>query len=329
MHNRRDKQISFYVVDGGYATANFVLSCCLKDKVNQFLITKGDEMSIKITTPVGRLIEGNVHKAYVYSSNKGTEDFFFAVAIPKGKETHWNQTEWGKAIYEEGQKAFPDGQWQRPDFSWKIIDGDSTLFNGAKLPVRWCDKEGYASNWVLKFARPFAPTIYNHDGSQQILEENYINLGDYVQVYAQILGNQDKTKKPKSNVVCKPGVYLNHESVALSAYGPRMMRSFASDPSDATAAGFGRAPLPPGASTVPLTVSTTASPVQQQETAPPTPNVPPYPQVLEVPPAPTPPIPAAPTYVMTDKAKGRTQEEFRKVGWTDAQMIEHGIMVVQ
>jgi hypothetical protein len=280
-------------------------------------------MSETITTPVGRLVEGSLYKGNEFNAenqplvfktgkNAGQPrvDYYFALAIPKGNETHWNQTEWGKVIYNVGKVAFPKGQWERPDFSWKITDGDSTVLNKANR--RPCDKEGFPGNWVLKFSRSFAPKIYNADGSQLITEENYVNLGDFMQVHALIAGN-DSDKQP--------GVYLNHMMVAFSAYGERIVLG-----PDPKSVGFGNAPLPPGASATPPAsfvppvqpVSYVACDDQGKVTSGVMP--PPYPQILNVPPA--------PTRVMTPKANGITYEQYKQAGWTDEQMIAEGVLSI-
>src|SRR5271168_601575 len=109
-------------------------------------------MSEIITTPPGRLVQGSLYKGNTvdadnqplkFKSGKNAgqprTDFYFAVAIPKKGETHWNQTTWGSVIANVGKTAFPKA-YQRQDFSWKITDGDSTVVN--KNDRRWCDLEG-------------------------------------------------------------------------------------------------------------------------------------------------------------------------------------------
>jgi hypothetical protein len=265
-------------------------------------------MSETITTPVGRLVEGSLYKGNEFNAEnqplmfktgpnagKPRVDYYFAVAIPKGNETHWNQTEWGQTIYSVGKLAFPKGQYDRPDFSWKITDGDSTILNKANR--RPCDKDGFPGNWVLKFSRSYAPKIYNADGSQLLQEEGYVNLGDYIQVHAVISGNESDKQ---------PGVYLNHMMVAFSGYGERIILG-----PDPKTVGFGNSPLPAGASVTPHAAF-----------APPQEAPAPYPQILNVPPAPAPKIPA-----MTAKANGITYEQYKQAGWTDEQMIAEGVLI--
>ena len=278
-------------------------------------------MSETITTPVGRLVEGSLYqgsdrdvngqpKLFKKGKNVGQPryDFYFALAIKKGHEIHWNQTDWGQVIDRVAKTAFPQGQWQHPDFSWKVVDGDSTILNKGKPPRRPCDKEGFRGHWVLKFSRPFAPKIYNFDGSQQLLEENYVNPGDYIQVHALVDGN---------NSAQQPGMYLNHLMIAFAGYGERIV--LAADPKSV---GFGQSPLPAGASTTPLAAF--VPPVSQIAT-PPMPAS--YPQILTPPPVAAAPAPLAPPQrVMSPTAQG-TYEQYRAAGWTDEQLIQNGLMV--
>jgi hypothetical protein len=277
---------------------------------------------------VGRLVEGSLYKGnsqdaegkeLIFKKGKNAGQprtvFYIGVAFPKGNETHWNQTEWGQKIEEVAKASFPGGQWRRPDFAWKITDGDSTILNKANR--RPCDKEGFAGNWILKFSGSFAPKVYDRTGTREIVEENFVNLGDYVQVLAEVAGNNSDQQ---------PGVYLNQVYVSFSGYGERIVLG-----PDPRAAGFGQAPLPPGASatpregTLPPIVDATVTPHSMHVTPAAAPA--PYPQILNAPPAPPAP-PAAPlVYTMLPAAGGRSYQEFIAAGWTREQMIENGIIL--
>lgn len=311
---------------------------------------------INFTTPVGRLVMGSLYKPQTTDAdgkpltvksgpNAGQPAvrFFFAVAIPKNPgEQHWSQTEWGAKILAVGQQSFPQGQWQQPTFAWKIVDGDSTVPNSkGKKP---CDREGYRGCWVISFSSGFAPKIYNADGSAAIVEPDAVKLGYYVQVNGDVDGNDN---------AMKPGVYINHSMVALSAYGEEIHVG-----PDASQAGFGGAPLPPGASATPVggfnpapsaaplgfppagaapavpPMAGTAIPASPSST-PAAPNYsflgapgapsPAIPQAPGVPVAP--PVPAAPVHTMTPAAQGATYEQMIAAGWTDALLRQHGMMV--
>lgn len=289
-----------------------------------------------ILTPVGRLVQGSLYEAQTTDMQNNPltiktgpnigqplVKFFFALAIAKNGEQHWNQTDWGKMIWDEAIKSFPGGQYQSPQFAWKIIDGDSTIPNMAnKKP---CDNEGFIGHWVLRFTSSFAPTIVNHDGSQYLLEKGFINLGDYIQVYAAV---------SKNTSAQKPGLFLNHKTVAFAGYGKRI--STAPDPKNI---GFGKGPIPVGLSPTPVASSTFVPMAAPGNTFPPVTHVSmsnfvpramdkiapipmtptPYPQILS-------PMTKDPVRKLTAKAMGQTYEELIGNGWTDELLIQHGMM---
>lgn len=291
---------------------------------------------IELTTPVGRLVMGSLYRAqttdaenkpltYRAGPNAGQPrvDYFFAVAIPKQGEKHWSETEWGKKIWNVGHTGFPNGQAQSPTFAWKVKDGDSTVPN--RVGKRPCDQEGFAGHWVLNFNSGFAPSVWNSNGHQRIVEENAVNLGDYVQVFCTVSDNESQQQ---------PGIYLNHSMVALAGYGQRI-----SSGADPKAVGFGQGvTLPAGASATPIGGFT--PPATPAATAPayvpPAPNAAPapYTPILNPAPAVTPPAPvAAPAPVpserlMTEAAKGIPYEQYVQSGWTDEMLIKNGLMTV-
>lgn len=260
----------------------------------------------EILTPVGRLVQGSLYQGQttdlenrplVYKdgtkAGQPRTDYFFAIAIPKGSETHWRETQWGSIIWQKGQSDFPKGQANHPSFAWKIIDGDSSIPNKAgRIP---CQREGFARHWVLNFSSSFAPSIYNADGTKQLLEPNAVNLGDWIQVFGSVVGNDAEQQ---------PGVYLNHSMVAFAGYGERIIIG-----PDAKSVGFGNQPLPTGCSPIPLA----------QGFNPATP-------VISAPPVPHTAILNPVARIMTPKANGATYEQMIKNGWNDELLIQHGMM---
>jgi len=267
-----------------------------------------------LLTPVGRLVQGSLYNGastdaenrplvYKTGPNMGQPrvNFWFSVAIPKGAETHWSQTPWGKKIYDIGHAGFPNGAAASPSFAWKVVDGDSQIPNTqGKKPS---DNEGFPGNWVLKFSGSFAPSLFNENGTAPLTEPNAIQLGDYVQVYGYVEDNKSTQQ---------PGVYLNHSMIARAGFGERIISG-----ADPKAVGFGGSPLPVGASSTPL--ASFAPPVAA--VAPLQPVVPPaYPQIL------TPPVPAV-ANTLTEKANGATYEQLIAAGWTDDLLVRHGMML--
>ena len=257
-------------------------------------------MANDLLFPVGRLVGGSVYTPKTTDADgnpllikNGVKagqprvDYYVGVAIAKGAETQWQATEWGKAIHAEGVAGFPQGQTNQPTFSWKITDGDSTIPNKRGNIPR--DRIGYPGHWVLNFSGSFAPQLYCADGSRPLTEENAIKCGYYVQVFGSIKGNES---------LQQPGVYLNHNYIALSGYGEEISQG-----ADPTAVGFGGA-LPTGASTTPVAQMTPPPPAAGTATPPP-------------PPA---------THTMLPAANGMTYEQFTAAGWTDAMLISNGMM---
>ena len=298
------------------------------------------------TTPVGRLVMGSLYKPQTTDAenrplvvksgpNAGQprQDYFFAVAIPKGPEPHWAHTEWGQKIWNAGHTGFPQGQANAPTFAWKVVDGDSQTPN--RKGHKPCDREGYPGNWVISFSSGFAPKIYNKDGSAPIVEPNAVKLGYYVQVNGDVVDNGS---------LQQPGVFINHNMVALAAFGEEI-----SVGPDASAVGFGNGPLPAGAKAMPAGAFTPpvtpgapatpgAVPPPGAPAAPAAPGAPagyvpppgaaaapvmPNPAFLGAPPA----APVAPKRTMTALAQGATYEAMIAAGWNDALLLQHGMMV--
>jgi hypothetical protein len=283
---------------------------------------------INITTPVGRFIGGSLYDPETTDydgkpltmKDKTTPrvQYSIGIAIPKTPGVaHWGSEVWGGPIWALAHEAFINGETQRPDFAWKITDGDSTVPN--KRGRKPCDREGYPGHWVLWFSGGYAPQAYNSDGSQKLLEKDAIKPGYYIQVFGSISDNMPSKS---------PGLYLNHTYVALSAYGEEIMVG-----PDVSTAGFGGAPLPPGASATPVANFTPAPP--GTPTTPAATGTPPIPGAA-VPTIPTIPVvpntailtpPAQPVRQLTALANGATYEQLIANGWTDTLLIANGIML--
>lgn len=284
----------------------------------------------QFTSPIGRLVSGSVDEAITedFDGNpltiksgpdqgKPTQRYNFSVAYPKAGTAHWSQVnELGKLIYETGYAHMPR-QAPADDFSWKVADGDSTKVN--KKGNRNCDKEGYPGHWVFHFSSAYPPSTYNGDGSAPVPAES-VKRGHYVQVAGSVVGNESDGN---------PGVYLNHNMVAHSGFGPEIKSG-----ADPKAAGFGGA-LPPGASKAPVSglpgsappppaPLPTRAPPPPAAAAPPPPPVAVQPSAAFIAPPPAPPAPVGPK--MTATAQG-TYEAYKASGWSDDQMRTAGFLV--
>lgn len=320
---------------------------------------------INITSPVGRIVMGSLYdpsttdaegKPLVIKTgpNAGQPrvNYFFALAIPKGAEPHWAHTPWGQQIWNVGNQAFPNAA-QSPAFAWKIEDGDSQIPN--KKGRKPCDNEGWRGHWILKFSGGFAPKVYQQEGGGyvQVVQKDFCKPGYFVEVAFSVEGNGSQSQ---------PGVYLNHSMVCFRAYGQEIVFG-----PDVASAGFGQAPLPAGASMTPPPgavpmpqVPASAPPVPGAPVplyaAPHIPGVPaplvpggsapmpsapapvahapipviPNPQFLQVPPPASAPAapPPAPVRQMTPAAQGIPYESYIAAGWTDATLVQNGMMIL-
>lgn len=209
--------------------------------------------AVLFTLPIGRLVSGSVHTGsdrdnfnggaqFIFQSgvNAGKPKFkhWFSVAIKKGSEKHWKETEWGKIIYATAKERFPK-QIDSPLFSWKVVDGDSTIPNSnGTAPV---EKEGFKGCWVVNLTNwslsAETTNVYMRDGKDKIKEGLRVEPGDYIQVHASVDHN-DSTQKP--------GVFLSQKAVSFCGLGDRIVFSTF----DASQV-FGKSDLPEGAREIP------------------------------------------------------------------------------
>lgn len=283
-------------------------------------------------------------------------NYFFALAIPKGAEPHWAHTPWGQQIWNVGNQAFPNAA-QSPAFAWKIEDGDSQIPN--KKGRKPCDNEGWRGHWILKFSGGFAPKVYQQEGAGyvQVMQKDFCKPGYFVEVAFSVGGNGSQSQ---------PGVYLNHSMVCFRAYGQEITfgpdvasAGFGAAPLPAGASmtpPAGAIPMPqapaaapalPGAPAgyapppgLPQVPGVAPAPLPQGGSVPmpyaPVPGAPapipvtPNPGFVQVPPpAPMapPPAPAAPVRQMTAAAQGIPYESYVAQGWTDAMLVQNGLML--
>lgn len=314
---------------------------------------------LQVTTPVGRLVSGSLYRPVTTDyegnprevkngPNKGQplSTMDFGVAFPKTPGvTHWanepalddkgqvlptaglvngtvGQQSWLAAIWALGHAEFP-AHAQRPDFSWKVLDGDDTMPN--KKGNKNCDKEGWPGHWVVMFSSTQGPKIVDYLNAKgaELTDDDAVKRGYFVQVMCEFVSNAPAPS---------PGLYANHQAVALIAYGPVMRGGDV----DVSKAGFGvGVTLPAGASTVPPAATGATPPPPAAAAAPaPAANTPPPPVAQAAPaPAPQPPTPPAPvqpahdlTRVMLPAAEGIPYEEWIKQGWNDDLLRQHGKM---
>lgn len=213
-------------------------------------------------TPVARLIHGHPMKRNLKINDKTKlpvldktgrqiEETYIGIAIPKGSESDWKDTDWGKSILSaalDPVKGYDIQMTKRNDFSWKVVDGDSDIPN----------KKGHAPNediykrghWVVHLNTRIPYNCY-HAGKYSPLDAiqdvNAIKLGDYIRVQIEAVGN-----KPSET----PGVYLNPKILELSRPGEAIIRE-AQGPDAASVFGGGApaqvVPTPAPAAPAPAT----------------------------------------------------------------------------
>ena len=278
-------------------------------------------MSQEILFPPARLIMGSLHKGndkddkgnplvVKKGANKGAPrtEYFFGVALPKGREAHWNQTPWGQMVWAVGAAAFPS-VYQGRSFAWKIEDGDSTEPN--KKGRQPCEREGAPGHWIVKFSSGFPPTAHQQTrpGLFQDVAAEAIKLGYWIQVAGNVASNNETES---------PGVYVNHSKVLFVRADAEIVVGL-----DAASVFGGAAisePLP-GVTALPAGF------------AMPSPTfIKPNPAILALPALPAmPPAPAAnpPEPALTAKglASGFTYPEYLAGGWSDEVMRANGIIV--
>lgn len=280
-----------------------------------------------ILTPPGRIVRGDLYQGYDTNAEgqpltvktgpnigKPRIDYFFAVAIPKAGEAHWSATPWGAIIAAVGMGAFPQA-YQAATFAWKVVDGDSQVKDlKGRTPS---DGEGYKGHWVLSFSSGYPPKVYTDGGERLLPEPNAVKPGYWIQVSGTVDGNGSTQR---------PGVYLNHNLVCFVRADAEIKRG-----PDATAVGFqkggGMPPgVIPGAGAVgfapPGTPTLVAPVVPAAVVAPPATAVAPSFSLL------MPAVPAVPpARRMTGLANGATYEALIAGGWTDALLLQHGLML--
>ena len=277
---------------------------------------------IELTTPVGRLVGGHPMVIRANTDDKTklpkmqkdgvtpSTSVYIGLAIPKGTEQHWNQTEWGAKIWNEALTSFPNGEHQMDAFSWKVTDGDSQKPN--KVMKKPCDREGYPGHWVINASTGLGvPKCYNvgkyNPLTDLIQQKEMIKPGDYARLVLSVKGND--AVPPNT-----PGIYLN--PVIFELYQPGQQIILESEPDAQAALGTVQGQLPAGALVdTNIPANTAAAPAQANAPAPA--NVPATPG--NAPAAPATDI-LTPVEVKYQTADGQ---------WTEAQLLAAGYQLAQ
>jgi hypothetical protein len=308
------------------------------------------EPHMELLTCIARLVQGSMTlqtkndmqtgKPKLDEHGQPIKECFFAIAIEK---TNPRVNELFAAMTATARAEFPHlfdaaGNCTHPQFAWKFQDGDGKDTTGKSVG----DKAGFAGHWIFKLATRYPPKCYRagaYDPAQQLQDpDSIIKRGHFVRVNINIAGNGVKA----DDRVNKPGLYLSPNLVEWVAFGPEIT----SGP-DASKV-LGAAPvaaeaLPAGASATPVGAPAASGvpgaalappPMPGAASGPPVGAAPPLPPAAAVagPPipgavaAPPPPPPVQQGKVMLPAALGASYEAMIAAGWTDAALIQHGMM---
>jgi hypothetical protein len=184
----------------------------------------------QIIFPPGRIVKGHPMKRWPKKDDKtkqqkvmsnGELQFstFIVYAIPKGAETDWKQTLWGKQIYDLGVTSWPTGEHAIAVFSWKVGDGDSKIPN-KKMNIP-CEQEGYPGHWLI-FCDSLQPIACYHNDQlaphQQIQDEKEVKTGDYGQLIAEASKNTANTSEGQT-----AGLFMTGKVFSLRQSGKRIV----------------------------------------------------------------------------------------------------------
>lgn len=293
-------------------------------------------------------------------------NYFFALAIPKGAEPHWAHTPWGQQIWNVGNIAHPNAA-QSPAFAWKIEDGDSMIPNKkGRKPCEnegwrghWILK--FSGGFAPKVYQQEGA------GYVQVMQKDFCKPGYFVEVAFSVEGNGSTSQPGvylNHSMVCfrAYGQEITFgPDVASAGFGAAPLPAGASmtppagaipmpqAPAAAPAlpgapVGYAPPPVPGAAPTMPLPpgLPVAPAPLPQGGSVPmpyaPVPGAPapipvtPNPGFVQVPPpAPAPmappPAPSIPVRQMTAAAQGIPYESYVAQGWSDAQLVQNGLML--
>jgi hypothetical protein len=294
-------------------------------------------------------------------------NYFFALAIPKGAEPHWAHTAWGQQIWAVGNQAFPnaaqspafawkieDGDSQIPNKKGrKPCDNEGwrghwiLKFSGGFAPkVYQQEGAGYVQVMQKDFCKPgfFVEVAFSVEGNgSQSQPGIYLNHSMVCfRAYGQeITFGPDVASAGFGQSALPAGASMTPPAGAIP-----MPQAPAAAPALPVPVGVPQMPGVPGAPLAPANVAyappagvpqvpgapvgsyaTTAYP-SSPAPIPVTPN-PGFVQVPPPDPAPMapPPAPAAPGRQMTAAAQGIPYESYVAQGWTDALLVQNGLML--
>ena len=282
-------------------------------------------------------------------------------------ETHWAQTAWGQQIWGVGNQAFPniaqspafawkieDGDSQIPNKKGrKNADREGypghwiLKFSGGFAPkVYQQEGAGYVQVMQKDFCKPgyFVEVAFSVDGNgSQSQPGVYINhsMVCFRAYGPEISFGPDVASAGFGQSALPAGASMTPPAGAIPmpqapAAAPA---AYAPPPLPGAPAGYAPPPVPAGVPQIPgvapaplLPAGSVPTPYAPVPGAPAPIPVTPNPGFVQVPPpAPAPmappPAPVAPVRQMTAAAQGVTYEAYVAAGWSDAQLVQNGLML--
>lgn len=294
-------------------------------------------------------------------------NYFFALAIPKGAEPHWAHTPWGQQIWNVGNQAFPNAAqspafaWKIEDGDSQIPNkkgrkpcenegwrGHWILkFSGGFAPkVYQQEGAGYVQVMQKDFCKPgyFVEVAFSVDGNgSQSQPGVYINhsMVCFRAYGPEITFGPDVASAGFGAAPLPVGASMTPPAGAIPMPQAPAAAPAAYAPPALPGAPVGYAPPPvpagvpqiPGVAPAPLApAGSVPMPYAPAPGAPAPIPVTPNPGFVQVPPpAPAPmappPAPVIPVRQMTANAQGVTYEAYVAAGWSDAQLVQNGLML--
>lgn len=144
----------------------------------------------------------------------------FGLAIPKTALSQMGPGQPGEiwaALHAEAQAVYPSGQIP-PGFAMKYKDGDGVDDKG----VPFAQRAGYQGHIVLACTTNLPIKFFRFENGQNILINEGIKCGDYVNVQVSIKGH------PASGAG-KAGLYVNPQAVQFLGYGEAIVNAPSGD----------------------------------------------------------------------------------------------------
>lgn len=180
----------------------------------------------RIVWTSGNLFEGkkmtdDAGKPITDENGQQCVQFGFGLSVPKidprtGQYSEQFNTVW-QALHKEAFTIYPSGQLP-PDFAMKYKDGDALDHNGKPF----ADREGYKGCIVLACTTQIPIKYFKWEGNTNILVNDGIKCGDYVNVQLNIKAHAAKGRG-------KPGLYLNPSACQLITPGKEIINAPSGD----------------------------------------------------------------------------------------------------